>query len=130
MPLQHHMMYLTKSIRKYVSKRGPEARLYIACLVALLLPTSMFIYAWTADPQIFWMWPVVGLTVCSLFHVVGSAHHTVKLDLHVLFVCFVSGSFYIFGGLVSLDCFLLVRTSLLVPIVMAQWHRLLWRDKA
>jgi len=61
----------------------------------------MFIYAWTADPQIFWMWPVVGLTVCSLFHVVGSAHHTVKLDLHVLFVCFVSGSFYIFGGLVS-----------------------------
>ncbi|KAJ8583933.1 MFS general substrate transporter [Rhizopogon salebrosus TDB-379] len=49
--------------RKYVSQRGPEARLFIACLVALLLPTSMFIYAWTADPRIFWMWPVVGLTI-------------------------------------------------------------------
>ncbi|KAG1817078.1 major facilitator superfamily domain-containing protein [Suillus subaureus] len=45
--------------RKYVSQRGPEARLYIACLVALLLPTSIFIYAWTAEPTIFWMWPVV-----------------------------------------------------------------------
>ncbi|OJA08592.1 hypothetical protein AZE42_04569 [Rhizopogon vesiculosus] len=49
--------------RKNVSQRGPEARLYIACLVGLLLPTSMFIYAWTADPHIFWMWPVVGLTI-------------------------------------------------------------------
>ncbi|KAG2138755.1 major facilitator superfamily domain-containing protein [Suillus cothurnatus] len=49
--------------RKYVSQRGPEARLYIACLVALLLPTSIFIYAWTADPNIFWMWPAVGLLI-------------------------------------------------------------------
>ncbi|KAG2742251.1 MFS general substrate transporter [Suillus brevipes Sb2] len=49
--------------RKYVSQRGPEARLYIACLVALLLPTSIIIYAWTADPRIFWMWPVVGLSI-------------------------------------------------------------------
>ncbi|KAG1738848.1 uncharacterized protein EDB91DRAFT_1082563 [Suillus paluster] len=48
--------------RKYVSQRGPEARPCTACVVALLLPTSMFIYAWTADPRIFWMWPVVGLT--------------------------------------------------------------------
>ncbi|KAG2346790.1 MFS general substrate transporter [Suillus weaverae] len=49
--------------RKYVPQRGPEARLYIACLVALLLPTSIFIYAWTADPRIFWMWPIVGLSM-------------------------------------------------------------------
>ncbi|KAG2110587.1 major facilitator superfamily domain-containing protein [Suillus discolor] len=49
--------------RKCVSRRGPEARLYIACLVALLLPTSIFIYAWTADSRIFWMWPVVGLSI-------------------------------------------------------------------
>ncbi|KAG1894460.1 uncharacterized protein F5891DRAFT_1255140 [Suillus fuscotomentosus] len=47
--------------RKCVSQRGPEARLYIACLVALLLP--IFIYAWTADSRMFWTWPVVGLSI-------------------------------------------------------------------
>lgn len=56
-------VYQDALYRKYVSQRGPEARLYIACLVALLLPTSIFIYAWTADPRIFWMWPVVGLSI-------------------------------------------------------------------
>lgn len=64
----HYAPHPTNLFRKYVSQRGPEARLYIACLVALLLPTSIFIYAWTADPHIFWMWPVVGLSVCLSFY--------------------------------------------------------------
>jgi hypothetical protein len=92
----------------------------------------MFIYAWTADPRIFWMWPVVGLTVCSSFHVVESVHKMVKLDLHVLFIRFISGGFHIFGGLVStLRCspFSLHSRSC-TPLAMAQWRRLLWQVKA
>lgn len=49
--------------RKYVIKKGPEARLYIALVAAFLLPTGMFIYAWTAIPTIHWIVPLFGLTV-------------------------------------------------------------------
>jgi hypothetical protein len=44
--------------------KGQEARLYMACVAAVVLPVSMFIYAWTASPNIPWIVPLIGLTVC------------------------------------------------------------------
>lgn len=49
--------------RKYVVKKGPEARLCLALVAAVLLPSGMFIYAWTAKPSIHWIIPLIGLTV-------------------------------------------------------------------
>ncbi|EIW77022.1 MFS general substrate transporter [Coniophora puteana RWD-64-598 SS2] len=43
--------------------RGPEARLYVAMLAAVLFPAGMFIYAWTAFPYVPWIAPAIGLTV-------------------------------------------------------------------
>ena len=50
-------------IRKYVVKKGPEARLCLALVAGFLLPVGMLIYAWTARPSIHWIAPLVGLTV-------------------------------------------------------------------
>lgn len=33
------------------------------CVAAVVLPVSMFIYAWTASPNIPWIAPLIGLTV-------------------------------------------------------------------
>ncbi|KAG2039238.1 major facilitator superfamily domain-containing protein [Suillus americanus] len=41
---------------------GQEARLYMPCIAAVVLPVSMFIYAWTASPNIPWIVPLIGLT--------------------------------------------------------------------
>lgn len=54
------------TIRKYVTKKGPEARLCLALVAAVLLPTGMLIYAWTARPSIHWIVPLIGLTVSIL----------------------------------------------------------------
>ncbi|EGN95145.1 hypothetical protein SERLA73DRAFT_125470 [Serpula lacrymans var. lacrymans S7.3] len=56
-------MYQEKLYQKHVARKGPEARLYLACIAALLFPSGMFIYAWTAFPNIPWIAPVVGLTI-------------------------------------------------------------------
>lgn len=49
--------------RKYVVRKGPEARLCLALVAAVLLPTGMLIYAWTARSYIHWIVPLLGLTV-------------------------------------------------------------------
>ncbi|KAF8624022.1 hypothetical protein AX17_007228 [Amanita inopinata Kibby_2008] len=46
---------------KYHAKRGPEARLYGACVAAVMLPAGMFIYAWTSLPQAHWIGSVIGV---------------------------------------------------------------------
>ncbi|KAF8836966.1 MFS general substrate transporter [Paxillus ammoniavirescens] len=56
-------MYQEVLYRKHVDRKGPEARLYSALVAAVLLPTGMFIYAWTARPTIHWVVPLIGLTV-------------------------------------------------------------------
>ncbi|KAF9461092.1 major facilitator superfamily domain-containing protein [Collybia nuda] len=45
------------------SKRGPEGRLYLAFVAAFLFPVAMFIYAWTARPDVHWIAPVIGITI-------------------------------------------------------------------
>ncbi|KAH7924304.1 MFS general substrate transporter [Leucogyrophana mollusca] len=49
--------------RKNYDKKAQEARLYLPCVAALLLPIGMFIYAWTASPNIPWIVPLIGLTI-------------------------------------------------------------------
>ncbi|KAG2039260.1 major facilitator superfamily domain-containing protein, partial [Suillus americanus] len=47
---------------EYFPIKGQEARLYMPCAAAVVLPISMFIYAWTASPNIPWIVPLIGLT--------------------------------------------------------------------
>ncbi|THU81172.1 MFS general substrate transporter [Dendrothele bispora CBS 962.96] len=47
--------------RKYYSTRGPEARLYFACVAAIAFPVGMFIYAWTSFSRIPWIAPAIGI---------------------------------------------------------------------
>ncbi|KAL0567583.1 hypothetical protein V5O48_014412, partial [Marasmius crinis-equi] len=50
--------------QKNYAKRGPEARLYFACIAAILFPAGMFIYAWTSLSTLSsWAGLVIGITV-------------------------------------------------------------------
>lgn len=49
--------------RKYVARKGPEARLCLALVAAILLPTGMLIYTWTTRSYIHWIVPLIGLVV-------------------------------------------------------------------
>ncbi|OBZ74070.1 hypothetical protein A0H81_05937 [Grifola frondosa] len=55
--------------RKYVATKGPEARLFSACFVAVLLPAGMFIYAWSTFSKVPWIAMAIGIVVIvtSLF---------------------------------------------------------------
>ncbi|KAG2748702.1 MFS general substrate transporter [Suillus brevipes Sb2] len=55
-------MYQETLYRKYFPRKAQEARLYMACVAAIVLPVSMFIYAWTASPNIPWIVPLIALT--------------------------------------------------------------------
>ncbi|KAJ8591033.1 MFS general substrate transporter [Rhizopogon salebrosus TDB-379] len=56
-------MYQEKLYQKYYPKKRQEARLYLPCIAATLLPIGMFIYAWTARPEVPWIAPAIGLAV-------------------------------------------------------------------
>jgi len=56
-------VYQERLYRKYVHRKGQEARLYIACVASVALPTGMLIFAWTARPDIPWIVPMIGLTL-------------------------------------------------------------------
>ncbi|KAF8202324.1 MFS polyamine transporter [Pholiota molesta] len=45
------------------SRRGPEARLYLACFAAIMIPVGMFIYAWSAFQRIPWIALAIGITI-------------------------------------------------------------------
>ncbi|KAG1743115.1 MFS general substrate transporter [Suillus lakei] len=45
---------ISVSIKHYPRKRQ-EARLYLPCVAALLIPIGIFIYAWTARPEVHWI---------------------------------------------------------------------------
>ncbi|TKY88039.1 hypothetical protein EX895_003135 [Sporisorium graminicola] len=57
--------------RKYYPTRGPEARLYFACISAVLFPIGCFIYAWTSFPHTSMAGPIVGVVVLmvSLYYI-------------------------------------------------------------
>ncbi|XP_006464020.1 hypothetical protein AGABI2DRAFT_74658, partial [Agaricus bisporus var. bisporus H97] len=49
--------------KMYYPTRGPEARLYCACVAAFFLPIAMFIYAWCSFSHVHWIGLVVGITL-------------------------------------------------------------------
>ncbi|KAH8832878.1 MFS polyamine transporter [Flagelloscypha sp. PMI_526] len=49
--------------KKNVVKRGPEARLYLACFAGVLFPASMFIYAWCSFPWVHWIAQAIALVM-------------------------------------------------------------------
>ena len=57
--------------RKHFPTRGPEARLYFACIGAILFPVGCFIYAWTSFPHTSIAGPIVGITVLmvAVYHI-------------------------------------------------------------
>ncbi|KAI9573830.1 major facilitator superfamily domain-containing protein [Boletus coccyginus] len=56
-------LYQDKLYRQNVARKGPEARLYLTCLVAVLFPLVMFMFAWTALQEIHWIWPIIALMI-------------------------------------------------------------------
>jgi len=49
--------------RRNVGTRGPEARLYLACCAAVLIPCGMFIYAWSTFSHVPWIALTIGITI-------------------------------------------------------------------
>lgn len=46
-----------------VGRKGPEARLYSACVAAVFFPIGCFIYGWTSYAHVSIAGPIVGITV-------------------------------------------------------------------
>jgi len=49
--------------RKNVARKHQEARLYLAMAAAFLLPIGVFMWAWTANPHVPWIVPLIALTI-------------------------------------------------------------------
>ncbi|KAI5477994.1 Major Facilitator Superfamily protein [Pseudohyphozyma bogoriensis] len=58
-------IYQEKLYRKNVGTRGPEARLYAACVGGLVLPAGLFIFAFSQGRG-HWMGPIIGLLLAFL----------------------------------------------------------------
>ncbi|EPQ56672.1 MFS polyamine transporter [Gloeophyllum trabeum ATCC 11539] len=56
-------VYQERLYQKYVSQRGPEARLYCACAAAVLFPVGLFIYAWSSFSFVYWIGLAIGIVV-------------------------------------------------------------------
>ncbi|EIW58339.1 MFS general substrate transporter [Trametes versicolor FP-101664 SS1] len=56
-------LYQEKLYTKHAPKRGPEARLFSACLGAVLFPAGIFIYAWSTFESVHWMGMAMGVFV-------------------------------------------------------------------
>ncbi|RDB16005.1 Efflux pump atB [Hypsizygus marmoreus] len=56
-------MYQEKLYHKDFPKRGPEARLHMACAAAVFLPVGMFVYAWSSYSHVHWIVQMFGITI-------------------------------------------------------------------
>lgn len=53
--------------RKHFARKGPEARLYMACMASVLFPASMFVYAWCAyDRPGYWIAQAIAIIVSAV----------------------------------------------------------------
>lgn len=55
--------YQESLYQRYFPTRGPEARLYLACFAAVLLPVGMFIYAWSSFVFVPWIALTIGIAL-------------------------------------------------------------------
>ncbi|KAG1817105.1 major facilitator superfamily domain-containing protein [Suillus subaureus] len=55
--------YLANTYQEKLYQKRQEARLYLPCVAAFFLPIGIFIYAWTARPEVHWIAPAIGLTI-------------------------------------------------------------------
>ncbi|KAI0700142.1 MFS general substrate transporter [Cerioporus squamosus] len=64
-------IYQERLYAKYHPTKGPEARLFSACLAAILFPAGMFIYAWCTFQSVPWIGMAMGIFVImtSLFNI-------------------------------------------------------------
>ncbi|KAK3313156.1 major facilitator superfamily domain-containing protein [Apodospora peruviana] len=53
-------------IRRHFPADAPESRLYFTCLTSTLLPIGMFIFGFTAQPNIPWIAPAIGITLATM----------------------------------------------------------------
>jgi len=56
-------MYQEKLYQKHYPRKRQEARLYLPCVAATLIPIGIFIYSWTARPEVHCIAPAIGLTI-------------------------------------------------------------------
>ena len=61
-------------LRRHFKRRGPEARLYMACIAGAVFPIGMFTYAWSSFPQVHWIVLLIGMVVCRFEFLFGLAH--------------------------------------------------------
>jgi hypothetical protein len=58
--------YLRAALKAPSGHPPPEARLYSTCLGGILVPASLFMFAWTARPNVHWMVSIVALVLFNL----------------------------------------------------------------
>lgn len=73
----HWVSSSCRHFRKYYPTKGPEARLFSACLAAVLFPAGMFIYAWCTFPSVPWIGMAMGIFVRA--HSSAQASDSLKL---------------------------------------------------
>lgn len=88
-------------IRKHYPRKRQEARLYLPCVAATLIPIGIFIYAWTARPEVHWIAPAIGLTVCPT-HLLHRCKTDISQDIHVRRICDLHGGLSISRRLVKI----------------------------
>ncbi|KAI4527333.1 fungal hydrophobin [Schizophyllum commune Loenen D] len=59
-------LYQEKLYQKNYPVRGADARLYCACGAGILLPISMFIYAWVSYPSVTWVAQAIGIVLFTI----------------------------------------------------------------
>ncbi|KAH9935971.1 MFS general substrate transporter, partial [Epithele typhae] len=77
-------IYQEKLYARYHPSKGPEARLFSACLAAVLSPAGMFIYGWCTSPSVPWIGMVMGIFVIMMaLFIIYVAVFTYLADWHV-----------------------------------------------
>lgn len=122
---------------KIVEKNGvayPEDRLYSLMIASIVLPISMFIFAWTSYPQVHWIGPIIATAIygygCSLAFtgIIGYTADGYKLYSASAMACnslvrsCMAGGFPLFGlqmykkmGVNWASCFLAFLFVLMIP---------------
>ncbi|KAK4176583.1 major facilitator superfamily domain-containing protein [Triangularia setosa] len=53
-------------LRTNFPSSSPESRLYFSCLISTLLPLGLYLFSFTAKPQIHWILPAIGIFFCTI----------------------------------------------------------------